>query len=412
MVPKKIAAVKIALVILFLAGYKLKVQSQSASAINGQRPAILMAGISPKTLGPGRAFKINYNWDAQPMNADYKVWVHILNAKGNIVLHDDHNPPFPTRTTTWSGKFNYSRMIRLPDTLADGAYSIRAGLFGKASGRQPLVAGKGVKALADNGFEIGGFIVDKTAPAPPLDSDVPATLSLRGYRISFNDEFDGPLDVSALGSGTKWIAHTPYGGDFGDARFTDPQDGYPFSTTGGILTIEASKNNGAWRSGLLSSLDTGARGFSQQYGYFEMRAKFPQGPGTWPAFWLLSAKNIKDKKAMGFEVDIVEQYGREPDVLHSVLHWWYPDKKHNSVANQFVVEDMSKDFHNYGFMWTKEHMIWYFDGKELWRQPTPAEAHTPMYVLVNLAMGSGWPIHQTPNPSKMLVDYVRVYAKE
>lgn len=115
---------------------------------------------------------------------------------------------------------------------------------------------------------------------------------------------------------------------------------------------------------------------------------------------------------MGFEVDIVEQYGREPDVLHSVLHWWYPDKKHNSVANQFVVEDMSKDFHNYGFMWTKEHMIWYFDGKELWRQPTPAEAHTPMYVLVNLAMGSGWPIHQTPNPSKMLVDYVRVYAKE
>lgn len=56
-------------------------------------------------------------------------------------------------------------------------------------------------------------------------------------------------------------------------------------------------------------------------------------------------------------------------------------------------------------------MIWYFDGVELWRQPTPPESKTPMYVLVDLALGPGWPIDKTPNPSRMLVDYIRVYAK-
>ena len=31
-------------------------------------------------------------------------------------------------------------------------------------------------------------------------------------------------------------------------------------------------------------------------------------------------------------------------------------------------------------------------------------------VLVNLALGSGWPIDHTPNPSTMKVDYIHVFA--
>jgi hypothetical protein len=31
--------------------------------------------------------------------------------------------------------------------------------------------------------------------------------------------------------------------------------------------------------------------------------------------------------------------------------------------------------------------------------------------MVNLAMGSGWPIDKAPNPSYMYVDYVKVYEK-
>ena len=56
-------------------------------------------------------------------------------------------------------------------------------------------------------------------------------------------------------------------------------------------------------------------------------------------------------------------------------------------------------------------VIWYFDGIELWRTKTPEELKTPLYVMVNLAMGSGWPIDKAPNPSYMYVDYVKVYEK-
>ncbi len=35
----------------------------------------------------------------------------------------------------------------------------------------------------------------------------------------------------------------------------------------------------------------------------------------------------------------------------------------------------------------------------------------PLYLLVNLAMGGGWPIDKAASPSYLYVDRVRVYAK-
>ena len=116
-------------------------------------------------------------------------------------------------------------------------------------------------------------------------------------QMTFREDFDDTLSVSPWGPNTRWIAHTPWAGDFGDAAFADPRLGvFPFTLEGGILRIEARKNDkGKWESGLLASADSSGRGFSQQYGYFEMRAKLPKGPGVWPAFWLGS---IVDKLSL------------------------------------------------------------------------------------------------------------------
>jgi hypothetical protein len=54
----------------------------------------------------------------------------------------------------------------------------------------------------------------------------------------------------------------------------------------------------------------------------------------------------------------------------------------------------------------------YFDGIEVWRTATPEVHNKPLMVLVNLALGPGWPIDKTPNPSTMEVDYIRVYARK
>jgi len=416
MVNTTLYTVLIWLAIFFSNTYTFSLNSENIinSQVNVKEPKtkILKAGISDSVLPAGKAFRITYNWDAMPLENDCRVWVCIIDNAGKTVIKDDHDPPYPTKTSTWFGKQNYSRLIKTPKEIKAGNYRIIAGLIDKNGNRRELIAGRGIFPVDSFGYQIGTFTIDDSAPTPALDSDKPATLNLDDYQITFREEFDKPLDVSAWGSGTKWIAHTPYNGDFGDSEFADPRKGFPFNVNNGILTIEARKDSsGKWESGLLCSVDTKGKGFSQQYGYFEMRAKFPEGPGTWPAFWLLALRKLVDRNDMGFEVDIVEQYGREPDILHSVLHWWYPDRIHKSVGNKFVVETMFKDFHTYGFLWDEQNMIWYFDGVELWRHPTPEESKTPMYVLIDLALGPGWPIDKTPDPSTMEVDYVRVYSK-
>jgi beta-glucanase (GH16 family) len=259
-------------------------------------------------------------------------------------------------------------------------------------------------------FSAGG-----SAPPPTGvgDANKPVTLDLTGYRLTFSDEFNGPLDVSSRGPNTKWIAHTPYNGDFGDAWFTDPTfNPSPFSISNGILSITARYDQVAkhWRSGLLASVDTRGNGYTLQYGYVEMRAKFPRGPGTWPAFWMVDRANVVGN-VDGFEADVVEQYGRRPQELSNVWHQWFANGSHAGAGKTWTVEDMSLDFHTYGFMWDANTMVWYYDGKEMWRLPTFPQAKQPLYLMVNLALGAGWPIDQTPNPSVMYVDYVRAYQK-
>ncbi|HUL51476.1 MAG TPA: glycoside hydrolase family 16 protein, partial [Candidatus Nitrosotalea sp.] len=68
-------------------------------------------------------------------------------------------------------------------------------------------------------------------------------------------------------------------------------------------------------------------------------------------------------------------------------------------------------FHNYGVMVRADFITMYFDGVELYSFKTPPEHNKPLMILLNLALGGGWPIDKTPNPSHMFVDYVRAYSR-
>ena len=96
----------------------------------------------------------------------------------------------------------------------------------------------------------------------------------------------------------------------------------------------------------------------------------------------------------------------------ATLHSWFPDGRHLAEGEAFVAPGMTDDFHSYGAMVTEEQIVWYFDGVEAFRQKTPEEAKVPLYLLVDLAMGGGWPIDKAVSPSNMDVEYVRVYAKK
>lgn len=399
---------------LSLSAGGVQVQAQSSA-----QTIIQQALVNPASCPQGKPFKVTFRFDARPSDRDCILFVHVLNKDGAITMQGDSDA---IRTSQWSGPFQYTEMLVVPDNLPDGVYKIEAGLYYRTTEKPgykniALIAGNGVAASPDNmHFDVGAIRVDHSAPAPPYDSEKPKTLDLTGYKMTFNEDFSEPvLDISRQGPGTRWIAHTPYWGDFGDAAFADPGPDSPFSIKNGVLSIEAKKRpDGHWQSGLISSVDTHGNGFSQLYGYFEMRAKLPKGLGTWPAFWMTDVTNLQEPnpKVTNIEIDVVEQYGISDYLMHTTLHWWHPDGHHEATWQMEYVPNMTDDFHNYGLLWTKQYLVWYFDGVELYRVPTPAELQTHKeYIMVNLALGSGWPIDQTPNPSDMQVKYIRAYAK-
>jgi hypothetical protein len=249
-------------------------------------------------------------------------------------------------------------------------------------------------------------------PIGPSDNSGPQ-LDLNGYVVSFDDSFKD-LSISAHGGGTRWIAHTPWNGDFGDAAFADPGPGGPFSLSPEGLVITASRDaKGRWRSGLIASRDkdgSGGEGFAQKYGYFEMRAKLPGGKGVWPAFWLIGT----DKGVQSSEIDILEYYGLAPTFYHSVAHLWsLQGKDVLDLQKTFVVPVrlLETQFNDYGVMIEPERTSFYLNRRRTWDIPTPEAYKQPMYLLANLALGGGWPV-ALDGPVKLQIAHIRVYQRK
>ena len=229
------------------------------------------------------------------------------------------------------------------------------------------------------------------------------------------EEFDSfSIAASRIGP-ARWTAHTPWGGDFGDARFIDPLPVGPFEVKDGLLTITAARDgDGRWTSGLIAAADATGAGAGTRYGYFEARMKLPPGPGTWPAFWLAALKPATSRDG-NVEIDVIEYYGQFTSAYRTALHVWYTDPaRTRGTGERIDIPDglLTGGFHTYGVDLSPQALVFFLDGQPIWRQPTPPELDGPMYPLVNLALGSGWPIDKTPNPSKLVVDYVHVFGRD
>lgn len=240
-------------------------------------------------------------------------------------------------------------------------------------------------------------------------------------KLTFDDEFVG-LDLTKYDTAYWWGARWLGDGEeqvYVDRDYHGTADHalglMPFSLVAGALQIQASIPSAStamllqgrkYISGLLTTCDH----FSQLYGYFEIRAKFPAGKGYWPAFWLLPKILLPTPP----EIDVVEVLGDRITTLFATVHWNDPTKqKIQSKGFPITVPDMSADFHRYGVLWTDHVVAWYFDGQRVAATDTPADLHNPMYLLLNLAVGGKWP--GAPNastqfPGNMLVSYIRVYA--
>jgi beta-glucanase (GH16 family) len=163
--------------------------------------------------------------------------------------------------------------------------------------------------------------------------------------------------------------------------------------------------------------------FDQKYGRFEARIKIPRGQGMWAAWWMLG----NDIDTVGWatcgEIDVMENIGREPNIVHATVHG--PNYNGaNGIGGPFSLANnqaFADDFHIYSTEWSENLLRFYVDGT-LYKTITPSDIPQgsrwvydhPFFMILNLAIGGAWggnPDNTTPFPGEMKIDYVRVYKR-
>lgn len=261
--------------------------------------------------------------------------------------------------------------------------------------------------------------------------DLPArSTAPEGSTLQWDEEFTGPLAVSATGTGTTYAGTKPakWGpSDFGDAVFADPAAGAENLATldDEYLRIRVSPIDGLpvgapygqeHVGGILSSLQVGASGFAAQYGYFEARMTGGPGLGSWPAFWMLNSQSATADDTTAGEVDAVELYGQFPGGSCHTVHSWDRTRTDQdgsarcSENNGF--DDWPMTWHVYGVQVEPGGATFLIDGEVVAHADGLSRTDEPFFFMVDLALGGGWPVDLSPTGevTDLYVDWVRVYT--
>jgi beta-glucanase (GH16 family) len=243
------------------------------------------------------------------------------------------------------------------------------------------------------------------------------------WTLVWNDEFNGP-NGSPVDS-SKWVLENG-GNGWGNQELEyytgRPQNSYQQD---GSLVIKVREEkysgpDGVTRNYTSARLKTQGK-FSQTYGRFEARIKIPRGQGIWPAFWMLGSDVEKQGWPACGEIDIMENIGKEPALVHGTIHGpGYSGT--GGIGSPFALPGdplFGDDFHVYAVEWEPAAIRFYVDS-HLYATRTPSGLPKgtswvydhPFFLLLNVAVGGNWP--GSPDvtsvfPQTMLVDYVRVY---
>lgn len=178
-----------------------------------------------------------------------------------------------------------------------------------------------------------------------------------------------------------------------------------------------------------------------RYGRIEVRARLPEGQGTWPAIWMLPSEDHYGRWAASGEIDIMEAVnlgtpcatcpgGREDRIL-GTLHFGREWPGNGQKGSETHLPPSADEYHIFGIEWRADRIDWTLDGRvyatqtpEDWfsgpaeRAPKGARApfDRPFYLILNLAIGGGLPegrnlggVAPAGYPKVMQVDWVRVW---
>ena len=164
------------------------------------------------------------------------------------------------------------------------------------------------------------------------------------------------------------------------------------------------------------------------YGYYEARAKSMKA-AVCNAFWLYDPLDESIKYREGEyseEIDIFEVFGKankkeNQRAYYAAVHRYQTpyveslvNKRKYKLENRYtrleVPYDFYEDFHVYGLLWTADELVWFLDGKEVFRRKNDFFKR-PLHVIFDAEIMETW--DGLPNvddlPSTFEVDYVRVW---
>ncbi|WP_439132605.1 family 16 glycosylhydrolase [Polaribacter sp.] len=177
--------------------------------------------------------------------------------------------------------------------------------------------------------------------------------------------------------------------------------------------------------------------FAFTYGRIDVRAKIPEGEGTFPAIWTLG-KNISEVgtywQTQGFgttpwpdcgEIDIMEHGLHATNTVSSALH---TRSSFGGTVNTKtkMLTDVANTYHVFSMNWSPNQITFLVDGEVHYTYKKPANFtdvnsdgsndgwpfDEPQFLLINFAMGGiAGAVSPSFTESSFLIDYVRIYQE-
>lgn len=269
----------------------------------------------------------------------------------------------------------------------------------------------------DSGGDGVGDACSMASGDPPACGDARIPKSAGGYwTCTFADEFSGDsIDRN------KWtpISTATMGLSYAGECFLDDPD--HVNVADGYLTLTATRLSipalcgwfsTAYQFGMVTSK------YSQAYGRFEARLKFPRGPGFASGWWMWP-RDMAYGVQSG-EIDIAEHSGAYPSLVYPHTHIRDDAGGEAGTGVNCTVSDPSGSFHRYAVEWLPTGFKFLYDGKpcliiDRWTPPIPLSFPQPfdqpffMVLTVLLGFNENAVTPSTPFPGELQVDYVRVW---
>lgn len=164
--------------------------------------------------------------------------------------------------------------------------------------------------------------------------------------------------------------------------------------------------------------------FTQAFGRFEFRVKFPGGtkPGVQSSLWMWPEKLDAASWPYSGEIDVAEWYSKYPDRVIPYVHHWYDWLDRSNVTNNSCLVDDVANWHTYTLEWTESAIEIKYDDVTCIRTTAWANYRTlgyapfdkPFMLAITQMMGIGnnkpsaW--NPPTYPATTTVDYVKVWS--